>query len=113
MSKRPTTSVWIPFDGNYALENYMEKGARLDKIIVLKNVGVAALYVWNDYGARARVVLQRSCNANSQLAIRTDGTKISDRSEYQTMVSDRRELLLQVRTNEVSEHMLQKRPKGA
>ena len=29
----------------------MEKGARLDKIIVLKNVGVAALYVWNDYGA--------------------------------------------------------------
>ena len=27
--------------------------------------------------------------------------------------SDQRELLLQVRTNEVSEHMLQKRPKGA
>ena len=70
----------------------MEKGARLDKIIVLKNVSGAALYVWNNYGARARVVLHRSCNANSQLAIRTDGTKISYRSEYQTMVSDRREL---------------------
>ena len=27
--------------------------------------------------------------------------------------SDQRELLLQVPTNEVSEHMLQKRPKGA
>ena len=96
-----------------SMDNSMERGARLGKFVVLKNVGGAALYVWNNYGARARVVLQRSCNANSQLAIRTYGTKISDHSEYQTMVSDRREFLLQVRTNEVSEHMLQKRPKGA
>ena len=57
-----------------SMDNSMEKGARLVKLVVRKNVGVAARYVWNDYGARARVVLQRS-KYDSQLAIPTDGTK--------------------------------------
>ena len=72
----------------------------------------------NDYGAQARVVLSE---AQIQLAARNTNlwnnplvrqVRTNEVSEHM-LPSDRRELLLQVRINEVSEHMLQKRPKGA
>ena len=44
-----------------------KRGARLDKLLVLKNVGRAARYVGNNYGAQARVVLSE---AQIQLAAR-------------------------------------------
>ena len=37
-----------------------KKGGRLDKFVVLKDVGGTARYIWNNYGARARVVFSEA-----------------------------------------------------
>ena len=72
-------------DGNYTLENYMEKGARLDKFVVIKNVVGEAQYVWKDSWRASESCIKRSANTTPQLAIPNDGTIVSDRSAYQTM----------------------------
>ena len=69
---------------------------------------------------RARVVLQSEAKQIRHAARNTNlwndplvrQVRTNEVSEHM-LPSERRELLLQVRTNEVSQHMLQKRPKGA
>ena len=77
------------------MDNLMERGARLGKFVVLKNVWRTARYVWNNYLCERESYCEaKRSKYDSQLAMQTYGT---------TLWCDRRELLLQVRTNERSE----------
>ena len=74
MAKFDGNHTLAKFDGNNTLDQtdgklyfgkfvwsiLWKKWGLLDELVVIKNVGGAARYVWNNYGARARVVFSEA-----------------------------------------------------